>query len=468
MFWRRLIYYSAFTVVRFELLLAIGLIWLAYFTFKSEFGPDVNEGEEIIQWYWLKHVAKLLLITVSILIVLSMLAAIAAWLWFIIRSRKGTKPILRFGDHESTQAQAGVVPVYLELKKVYRPFLGTIRGRLIFNQFRRSEAITLDTSLRKKGAWWRTGISGQSPSWIWDRGTHEVEELHLHFIDMFHLISLPVSFDIGSRLWTAPPVGPPTAQTIFPNKTIEQTERTDTPKKVEGEYINYKDFESGDDVRRIVWKIYARSRQLVVRVPETRDPYASHVFYYASFLESDGDLSSSIFGNELLNRYKDEVRRIYDNLQTSGWAVKLPADQEMPQNLDVPERDQVLYRISHANWQKDNHLTDFVRVSDAAFVSITGLIAPFEVQQLLETLPNKIPVVLIELSKAIPPPVRWKMKHLFFLPRRTPINVLRAPWFVSPARARLYKNEQEILRMLQLRGNAWAVQPDHTQFENAS
>ncbi|MGL4597089.1 MAG: DUF58 domain-containing protein [Bacteroidia bacterium] len=468
MFWRRLIYFSAFTVLRFELLLAIGLILLAYFTFNQELGPKANGGEVIYQWEWLKHVAKILLVTVSILILLSMLSAVGAWFWFLFRSRKGARPVLRFGNQESAQAQAGIVPVSLELTKVFRPFLGTIRGRLILSQFRRSESITLDASLRKKGSWWRTGISGQSPSWIWDRGAHEVEELQLHFIDMFHLISLPVSFDLGSRLWTAPPVGKPMAQTIFPNKTIEQTERTDTPKKVEGEYINYKDFEAGDDVRRIVWKIYARNRQLVVRVPETRDPYASHIFYYASFLESDGDLSSSIFGNEMLNRYKDEVRRIYDSLQTSGWAVKLPADQELPQNLEVPETDQVLYRISHAKWQRENTLADYVRVADAAFVSISGLVAVSEVQRLLEVLPEKVPIVLVELSKAIPKPIRWKFRNLFILPRRNPVSLLRTPWFVSPARVRLYNNEQAILRMLQMRGNAWSVQPDSTLFENAS
>lgn len=117
-----------------------------------------------------------------------------------------------------------------------------------------------------------------------DRGIYDVEEVQLQFCDMFRLFGIPYTLLARQQFYTLPQIQKEKAVVAQPNTTEEQTERIEIPKPSEGEYINYKDFETGDDVRRIVWKIYARNGQLVVRIPETKDPYASHLYFYASFL----------------------------------------------------------------------------------------------------------------------------------------------------------------------------------------
>ena len=104
--------------------------------------------------------------------------------------------------------------------------------------------------------------------------------------------------------------GPPLKATgniiVQPKKTEETNMRIEEMRKVEGELLNYKNFETNDDVRRIVWKIYAKNKELVVRIPETNDPYASHIYFYASFY------------NAISNDVYEEFNEVFlDHLQNS-------------------------------------------------------------------------------------------------------------------------------------------------------
>ena len=85
-----------------------------------------------------------------------------------------------------------------------------------------------------------------------------------------------------------------------------------------------KSLETGDNIQRIVWKIYAKSGQLVVRIPETKDPYASHLYLYVSYFHGF-NLKEGAFETELLNVYKDLVRNLFEALQRNGYDVRMPA-----------------------------------------------------------------------------------------------------------------------------------------------
>ena len=88
---------------------------------------------------------------------------------------------------------------------------------------------------------------------------------------------------------------------------------------MEGEYLNYKNFENNDDVSRIVWKIYAKNKELVVRIPEIMDPYASHVYLYASFFTSFNVAGSTPVEVPFLNYYKAMIWTLYQNLVKQGF-----------------------------------------------------------------------------------------------------------------------------------------------------
>src|SRR5690606_39221073 len=112
--------------------------------------------------------------------------------------------------------------------------------------------------------------------------------------------------------------------------------------------------EAGDDVRRIVWKVYARNRELVVRVPELFEPYASHLYFYASFEAAvkkqwtgDGYLT------EMLNYYKNRVWTVYDTLAKNEWELRYIPDQQFQIPELGNEAERVARTISNSEWQQD-------------------------------------------------------------------------------------------------------------------
>ena len=123
----------------------------------------------------------------------------------------------------------------------------------------------------------------------------------------------------------------------------------------------------------------------------------------------------------------------------------------------MSDKKNELFHITAANWQKDQAPTKYVSNSKAAFVCMSALTPANEVAQLLGNLNFNIPVVVVKLSDAIVSPFSFKFKNLFFIPEKTTTDSLRRPWLLSPLRSKLQKNERDIFRMLQQRGNGWMI-----------
>ena len=94
----------------------------------------------------------------------------------------------------------------------------------------------------------------------------------IYFEDFFQFFSFAGSLPSNGSFFYGPPKKSTGTLMVQPKKTEETNRRIEEIRKVEGELLNYKNFETNDDVRRIVWKIYAKNKELVVRVPETIDP----------------------------------------------------------------------------------------------------------------------------------------------------------------------------------------------------
>src|SRR6185312_7478147 len=115
---------------------------------------------------------------------------------------------------------------------------------------------------------------------------------------------------------------------VQPKKTEETNMRIEEMRKVEGELLNYKNFENNDDIRRIVWKIYAKNKELVVRIPETNDPYASHIYFYASFYNAISNDVYEEFNEVFLDNFKTAIWNIYDQLHRQKALIQYIPDQE--------------------------------------------------------------------------------------------------------------------------------------------
>lgn len=453
---RRIIYWSNFTVLRWQLILALLSFWLIWLYLDHNYKADdstlwvVMHGAFFYVLGW----------TIFWLFVGAILSALIAWGYFFFLLRGGDISYrLKFGEDQRTEA--GFVPVRITIGGViFRPLFGSIRSRLVFSQYRLSEPVLLDEGVYKNGSLIREGVTGKGTISLHDRGIYDVREIDLFFCDMFRLIALPITIRANEQLFTLPVEQERKEIQVSPNTTEEQTHRIEIPKRVQGEYLNYKDFETGDDVRRIVWKIYARSGQLVVRIPETMDPYASHLYFYASFFNTLGDATSGGFEQQLLNGYKDKLRNIFETLQKSEYEVRMPTDQETPKLQGESDKHSELLHLAAASWQKDRPLTEYVNARKAAFVCLSTLVPVNEVAQLLNNLAPDVPVVAIRMSDAIRSPFRMKLKNIFIVPEETPADKLSNAWLLSPLRSRLKDNEREMLNLFTKRGNAFLVSTD--------
>ncbi|MFM9838577.1 MAG: DUF58 domain-containing protein [Cyclobacteriaceae bacterium] len=442
-------YWSKQVGVRWQLLLSFAVLWLVSVWLRNEYGQDDSN-----LWLVMNLFIQLVLWTIIGLFVISLLSALATWAYFLqsVKNKRANVQV-KFGDGQ--KAEAGWVPLTIMISgSVLRPLLGTVQARLVFSEKRLSDRVILDTNIPKPRHWWRQAIRGTGDTLLHDRGIYDVEKVLVSFCDMLGLVSLPCKVPFTQQLITLPRLQQEQKIAAQPNTTEEQKHRIDIPKRVEGEHVNYKEFESGDNIQRIVWKIYAKSGQLVVRIPETKDPYASHLYFYVSFFHGF-NLQGGAFEMELLNVYKDHVRNLFEALQRNGYDVRIPQDQEVPKLSGLSEKKNELFQITAAYWQNQSAPTTFVNVSKAAFVCLSSLTPVGEVETIFKNLPLNVPVVVVKLSDAIPSPFQIKLKDIFFRPAKQPTDKLRQPWLLSTLRRELIKNEKEIAAALKQRGNSW-------------
>lgn len=428
---------TRFAVMRWTLVWVVVALWLIARWLKAEYGQEDSN-----LWLVMELFFRFLLATLVALITTALVTALAAWLYFLWQVRKGKVRIdVSLGDGK--QAEAGPVPVRVTLEgPVVRPPLGSLYARLYFSGRGFSNLIRLSENVYVKKSWRRRGVTGVAAVDLFDTRLYDVGQVSLFFYDMLGLISLPATLPVVQQLYTVPRTRQPQPVATQPHATEEQTHRIQIPRRVEGEYINYKEFEPGDNIQRIVWKIYARSGQLVVRIPETRDPYASHVYLYVSYFH--GFEPGGRFDRVLLNHYKHEVRHLLESVAQSGYQVRLPADQEIPKRAGDDRRDPDLFQISACQWHATLEPSQFVQPARAAMVCVSSCVPVEQVKALANRLPPSVPIVLVRVSAAWPSPLRFSLRHLFFRPERQPGDELRQLWLLSPLRRNLLRNERAL------------------------
>lgn len=448
-FLRTASYRTRWAGIRWTLLISLAAFWFLLAWIRSEYGQDDSS-----LWLVMRLFAQLVQWMLMGLVSISVLSALATWSHFKyqIRNRRVNVDV-RFGDGQ--KAEAGWVPLAVTLTgQVFRPFFGNVQAQLVFADRKLSQPVLMDRNKRQRRHFWRSGISGDGRTFLHDRGIHDVEHVLFSFVDMLSLVSLPVTADSVQQVYTLPQPKEPRTIHAQPHSTEEQKHRIDIPKRVEGEYVNYKEFEYGDNIQRIVWKIFAKSGELVVRIPEIKDPYASHLYFYVSYFNGLSK-EAGAFETELLNVYKDYIRSVFEALQRNGYDVRIPPDQEVPKLAGLSEKKKELFQIAAASWQSDITPPAFVSSTKAAFVCIPSLTPVAEVSAVMKKVPEQVPIVVVKLSGAIPSPFSFTIKDIFFAPEVTQADKLSRPWLLSGLRRSLLKNEKELEGIVRQRQNCW-------------
>lgn len=450
--WNHLIKRFRFYLQYFPLTLNFFIVGAALWVcwhFLKRADPDKKKNDTLDSFEPLiVMMGKIALYFVAGLILLSILTAIACWVYYLwIRKKKKYLLELSF---ENTKSVGGM---WFEaiLKTVRRPLLGFIKGRLFFDNYDMTDKFILASNKRKAGSFWREGVAGKSLLQFPDIKEFDVGGGFVYFQDMLQLISLPVRQKITNHFYQ-PPVNLETEeQDVSPLKTEDTDVRIEQLRRVDGDYINYKDFESGDDVRRIVWKVYAKNRDLVVRIPEIFNPYASQVYFFASFHSTINSLlRENVFAQSMLNYYKNFVWTVYEGLSKKDFEVKFIPDEE----LHIPDQESmdayVQRVISNSNWQNDHSLSEYFKPKYGSVLIVSSMNNPKEIAEALEQCNKDTLVYFVKLSdcfkNANPLSLLWRV---LIKPPDDRYKRVRSRWFFSPFRLQLQKREIEIEKALQ-------------------
>lgn len=389
---------------------------------------------------------------------ISILSTLTTWIHYLyVRSKNQSRLKVNF---ETIQKKGKTNKLFLEatLEGARRPILGFIKGRLFYDNHEMTDRFSLLSNQKEKDSFWRKAVQGRSRVKLPDIKEYEIKGGFVYFQDMLHIFSIAVQQPITGQFYQPPVLAKEQDNDVAPKYTEDLDVRIDQLRRVEGDYNNYKDFEAGDDIRRIVWKMYARNRELVVRVPERFEPYASHLYFYASFYVNvkTAWLSDSYL-KEMLNYYKNYVWTVYDTLSKKEWSMRYVPDQQftVPEHIDEDEKSARI--ISNSNWQKETGLLNYFNPQKGTVLCISSFTDTNELQELLEQADASTIIYFIKTSRVFKHFVPWNwLKRLIFLPPKDRLNKLRTRWTFSPMRIQIQKKEKEIEKIL-AKGNVTAT-----------
>lgn len=389
-------------------------------------------------------------------VLLSIISAFFCWIYYlVIRGQKNSVLKLEFKT-ESRKGKRNKLFLNATLPGALRPVLGFVKGRIIYDNHLMTDRFALLSGQRKERSIWREAITGKSQVTLPDIKEYDVKGGFVYFQDMLHLFSLAVAQPIAGHFYQPPVLLNEDDAEVSPRKTETLDVRIEQLRRVEGELLNYKDFEAGDDVRRIIWKVYARNRELVVRIPEMYEPFASHLQYYASFY---ADVKQAWMGDEyleeMLNYFKNHVWTVYDTLSKKEWKMAFVPDQDIHVD-EGDEHERTARIISNSQWHTDKNVSEYFSPKNGTVLCISSFTNPNDLANLLERCDAGTVVYYVKLSHTFKHFAALSLlSRLILLPPQDRLSKLRTRWLFSPMRLQVNKKEKEIEKVLKNSNVTW-------------
>ena len=436
-------------------LLVTGAVWWAWYLLYTP--PAKGETPSMLMPFVLL-LGKMTLLVFMGFIGVSVLSTLICWVhYLLIRGSQGIIMKVDFTT-ESRQGKRNKLFLNATLDAAFRPFLGFVKGRLYYDDNIFTDRFALLSNKKGNNGNWRVAIAGRSQMVLPDIKEYDLKGGFVYFQDMLHLFSLAVSQPITGHFHQPPVLLEGDDADVYPKKTETQDIRIEQLRRVDGEYLNYKDFESGDDVRRIVWKVYARNRELVIRVPEMFEPFASHLYYYASFSTPNAQWLHEGFLKEMLNYYKNSVWTVYDTLSKKEWQMRYIPDQafNIPENLG--EGEKTAHIISNSQWHAGKPLQQYFNAKHGTVLCISSLTDTNELSSTLEQCDAATVVYFVKLSNTFRhfAPLNL-LGRILFRPPQDRLARMRTRWTFSAFRLKVARQEKEIEALLNKSAVTWGA-----------
>jgi Protein of unknown function DUF58 len=431
-----------FIPIRIHFLLLVIALLLAYrWLIKNNAVPETSRTA-IINLF----ITVTFWFTVGVLVI-SFLSAFIPWIFFLI-SKRNNRTVLNVKT--STKNVTDKQLVEISISKIIRPLFGYIRLRLGYDTNNISPKFA-PVSLQPKKSFFSMQAKGIYNWPLKNIKEYDIESGIIYFEDFFQLFSFTSQLPVNSNFYTQPLRTATERIIVQPKKTEDTNMRIEEMRKVEGELLNYKNFETNDDVRRIVWKIYAKNKELVVRIPETTDPYASHIYFYASFYNAISSEIYEEFNAVFLDNFKTITWNIYEQLYRQNELIQYIPDQQTKTFYADDAIQKVKYIVSTSLWQKQNDLLTYFNSQYASILCISSLTDVQQLEEILEKTGKSLTVVLVQLSKSFSKmKVTDWLKWVFINPEKKSSEKLQLAFSISPLRKKILNNEKNINELLKI------------------
>ncbi|MDR0421335.1 MAG: DUF58 domain-containing protein [Prevotellaceae bacterium] len=418
---------------------------------------NYNVGELSAQTVF-AAIAEYLLLFVFAIIGLGFLSVLTAFIIFVA-STKRNKEGFKISFDVTTDNENGITSsAKLKIDKLFFPLFGSVKVRFVFeNKFITKKYALSSKKFRLFSARnFETECIFDFP----DVRNYVLKSVKFYFEDYFSLFSFLLNRSGNAQFYILP--SEKHKINIVPNPISQQNTqvRTNIIKYLPGEYLHFKDFETSDDVRRIVWKIFAKNKELIVRTQELRNNYASKYVLYASFFNNkDLFLQADNFSRAFLTYYKNSIFGIYSEMKKNK---KLDTDIKFDQTINVTSESELLpkemFEISAAEWQNSMSLDDFYKIGDTSVLCISSLVTANDIAKLINIVNESTVIVFVKVSNALKSnTLKLFIENIFIKPKHGSADELRFKFLFSPLRKRLITNEKKIIELLNREDNTFYV-----------
>lgn len=369
--WRQIKYYSSLFPLRRNGWVLLAVLFAATI-FLNQYDSLESDRASV------QMILSLITIAIAVaLLLFGLLTAVPPYLLSLFRKRylnsddnhtNWPELLLEPGPDPSRTAMTVTAP------GAVRPWFGFLYARLIFDDYSSSDDTLLQRSLSRPSM--KRVLSAKTTIALPNIRDYRFRAVFLFFEDIFHFFAFPYRQMIDTGVYTRPESHQDEAIEVESRKSDEPVQRVVNQKTAQGDFLDYKKYAPGDDIRRIIWSNYARTGELTIRIPDETMPYVSKIRLLASFYDGspgNGDLE---FKRYLLDIYKEKLRQVIDTLREQEFEVSLLLDQEVAGNYPISDPyERMIYQLSAARWQSVREPGSFTIDSSHKLSGATTVVA---------------------------------------------------------------------------------------------
>lgn len=389
-------------------------------------------------------ILKIVYVFTGGMLVLSTLSVSIPYLFNLIQSyRKKVNPNLTAGTSNLT---------IFSVKGMLLPFLGSVSVRLIpagrsFTILTQFQSIASIPIFMRGVLHWKEELVD----------VYRVRSIVIYHCDFLHLFRLPLNLVANFNLSHWPEATGIKERSAPASAAIKDEFRIEELKRIEGEYLSYKAYEFGDDIRRIVWNVYARNRELVIRQPESFNPYASHIHFVPLFYADIPVIAPPQVIDFYLSEFKQQIWKVFLELESSGCEVRFQSALTSNANY-YTDKQVIRNQITNYDWLSISESGFIIPNNFSGVVVLSALSPDSPINEILAQ-PNitliYIPLSYFELRKR---PFIEKL----FMKDELSIRPIHDFWQLNPAYRELQSKDKYRLNRfknypnVQVLGNATA------------